>query len=75
MKQLIAAFSLMFLAISATVLASPTNVRFAHLDKNMDGQISITEAKKDKEVMKQFTDLDENDDEIISKKEFESFKP
>jgi hypothetical protein len=75
MKQLIAAFSLMFLAISATVLASPTNVRFAHLDKNMDGQISITEAKKDKEVMKQFTDLDENDDEMISKKEFESFKP
>ncbi|MBH0057773.1 hypothetical protein I6F65_12435 [Pseudoalteromonas sp. SWXJZ94C] len=75
MKQLIAAFSLMFLAISATVLASPTNVRFAHLDKDMDGQISITEAKKDKEVMKQFTDLDENDDEMISKKEFESFKP
>ncbi|ALQ07337.1 MULTISPECIES: hypothetical protein [Pseudoalteromonas] len=75
MKQLIAAFSLMFLAISATVIASPTNVRFAHLDKDMDGQISIIEAKQDKEVMKQFTDLDENDDEVISKTEFKSFKP
>lgn len=75
MKQLIAAFSLMFLAISATVIASPTNVRFAHLDKDMDGQISIIEAKQDKEVMKQFTDLDENNDEVISKTEFKSFKP
>ena len=75
MKQLIAAFSLMFLAISATVIASPTNVRFAYLDKDMDGQISIIEAKQDKEVMKQFTDLDENDDEVISKAEFKSFKP
>ncbi|GAA80506.1 MULTISPECIES: hypothetical protein [Pseudoalteromonas] len=75
MKQLIAAFSLMFLAISATVIASPTNVRFAHLDKDMNGQISIIEAKQDKEVMKQFTDLDENDDEVISKTEFKSFKP
>ncbi|MEM5507462.1 hypothetical protein WNY98_01140 [Pseudoalteromonas sp. AS71] len=75
MKQLIAAFSLMFLAISATVLASPTNVRFTHLDKDMDGQISVAEAKKDKEVMRQFTDLDEDGDEKISKKEFESFKP
>ncbi|MBH0026397.1 MULTISPECIES: hypothetical protein [unclassified Pseudoalteromonas] len=75
MKQLIAAFSLMFLAISATVLASPINVRFSHLDKNMDGQISIVEAKEDKEVMRQFADLDEDGDEKISKKEFESFKP
>jgi len=75
MKQLIAAFSLMFLAISATVLASPTNVRFTHLDKDMDGQISIVEAKEDKEVMRQFADLDEDGDEKISKKEFESFKP
>jgi len=75
MKQLIAAFSLMFLAISASVLASPTNVRFAHLDKDMDGQISTVEANKDKEVMRQFADLDEDGDEKISKKEFESFKP
>lgn len=75
MKQLIAAFSLMFLAISATVIASPTNVRFAHLDKDMDGQISIAEAKEDKEVMRQFADLDEDSDEKVSKKEFESFKP
>ncbi|MEL0647987.1 hypothetical protein V6248_11185 [Pseudoalteromonas agarivorans] len=75
MKQLIAAFSLMFLAISATVLASPVNVRFAHLDTDMDGQISLAEAKQDKEVMRQFTDLDENGDEKVSKKEFESFKP
>ncbi|CAM2812855.1 hypothetical protein [Pseudoalteromonas distincta] len=74
MKQLIAAFALMFLAISATVLASPTNIRFAHLDKDMDGQISIVEAKEDKEVMRQFADLDEDGDEKISKKEFESFK-
>ena len=75
MKQLIAAFALMFLAISATVLASPTNIRFAHLDKDMDGQISIVEAKEDKEVMRQFADLDEDGDEKVSKKEFESFKP
>ena len=59
MKQLIAAFSL----------------RFAHLDKDMDGQISIVEAKEDKEVMRQFADLDEDGDEKVSKKEFESFKP
>ncbi|CAI85702.1 MULTISPECIES: hypothetical protein [Pseudoalteromonas] len=75
MKQLIAAFSLLFLVISATALASSFNARFAFLDKNMDGKISITEAKKDKEVMKQFSDLDENNDEMISKKEFEAFKP
>ena len=75
MKQLIAAFSLLFLVISATALASSFNARFAFLDKNMDGKISITEAKKDKEVMKQFSDLDVNNDEIIAKKEFEAFKP
>ncbi|ALS32024.1 MULTISPECIES: hypothetical protein [Pseudoalteromonas] len=75
MKQLIAAFSLLFLVISATALASSFNARFAFLDKNMDGKISITEAKKDKEVMKQFSDLDVNNDEMISKKEFEAFKP
>ena len=75
MKQLIAAFSLLFLVISATALASSFNARFAFLDKNMDGKISITEAKKDKEVMKQLSDLDENNDEMISKKEFEAFKP
>ncbi|GAB0110073.1 hypothetical protein NQU47_03490 [Pseudoalteromonas distincta] len=75
MNQLIAAFSLMFLAISATVIASPTNVRFAHLDKDMDGQITLIEAKQDKQVMRQFADLDEDGDERISKKEFENFKP
>jgi len=75
MKQLIAAFSLLFLVISATALASSFNARFAFLDKNMDGKISITEAKKDKEVMKQFSDLYVNNDEMISKKEFEAFKP
>ncbi len=75
MKQLIAAFSLLFLVISATALASSFNARFAFLDKNMDGKISITEAKIDKEVMKQFSDLDVNNDEMISKKEFEAFKP
>ncbi|MEL0640011.1 hypothetical protein V6260_05250 [Pseudoalteromonas aliena] len=75
MKQLIAAFSLMFLTISATVIASPTNVRFAHLDKDMDGQITLIEAKQDKQVVRQFADLDEDGDEKISKKEFESFKP
>ncbi|NYR12503.1 hypothetical protein HC000_08355 [Pseudoalteromonas sp. MIP2626] len=75
MKQLIAAFSLLFLVISATAVASSFNARFAFLDKNMDGKISITEAKKDKEVMKQFSDLDVNNDEMISKKEFEAFKP
>lgn len=75
MKQLIAAFSLLFLVISATALASSFNARFAFLDKNMDGKISITEAKKDRDVMKQFSDLDVNNDEMISKKEFEAFKP
>ena len=75
MKQLIAAFLLLFLAISATVLASPSTVRFAHLDTNMDGSISFVEAKQDKELLRQFTDLDEDNDEMISKAEFENFKP
>ena len=75
MKQLIAAFLLLFLAISATVLASPSAVRFAHLDTNMDGSISFVEAKEDKELLRQFTDLDEDNDEMISKSEFENFKP
>ena len=51
MKQLIGAFSLLFLAISATALASPLNVRFMHLDKNMDDQISLVEAKQDKQLV------------------------
>ena len=75
MKQLIGAFSLLFLAISATALASSLNVRFMHLDKNMDCQISLTEAKQDKQLLKQFTDLDKDNNEMISKKEFENFKP
>lgn len=74
MKQLISAFSLLFLAISATALASSMNIRFAKLDKNMDKQLSIIEAKQDKEVMKQFSDLDVNNDEMISKEEFKHFK-
>lgn len=75
MKQLIAAFALMFLAISATALASSVNIRFAHLDKDMDGAVSLAEAKQDKEVMRQFADLDENQDKKISKEEFQNFKP
>ena len=75
MKQLIGAFSLLFLAISATALASSLNVRFMHLDKNMDGQISLVEAKQDKQLLKQFADLDKDNNEMISKKEFQNFKP
>jgi Ca2+-binding EF-hand superfamily protein len=75
MKQLIAASTLIFLVISASVLASAASIRFAHLDKDMDGKISFNEAKQDKEVLKQFTDLDENNDKMISKKEFKRFKP
>jgi Ca2+-binding EF-hand superfamily protein len=75
MKQLTAAFSLLFLIISATTLASSFNARFAFLDKNMDGHISIAEAKKDKHVMKQFRDLDVDNDDMISKQEFAAFKP
>lgn len=75
MKQLISAFSSLFLVISATALASPLNVRFMHLDKNMDGLISLVEAKQDKQLLKQFTDLDKDNNEMISKKEFENFRP
>lgn len=75
MKQLMGAFSLLFLVISATALASSLNVRFMHLDKNRDGQISLTEAKQDKQLLKQFADLDKDNNEMISKKEFEDFKP
>ena len=74
MKQLIGAFSLLFLAISATALASSLNVRFMHLDKNMDDQISLIEAKQDKQLLKQFADLDKDNNEMISKKEFDNFK-
>ena len=66
MKQLIAAFALMFLAISATALAPSVNIRFAHLDNDMHGAVSLAEAKQDKEVMRQFADLDENQDKKIS---------
>ncbi len=52
MKQLIAAFSLMFLIISATVLASQSNVKFAQLDTNKDGQISLLEAKQNDALLK-----------------------
>jgi Ca2+-binding EF-hand superfamily protein len=75
MQQLIAAFSLLFLAISATALASTFNARFAFLDKNMDGYISLVEAQQDKQLLQQFTSLDTNNDEKISKKEFAAFKP
>ena len=75
MKQLIGAFSLLFLAISATALASSLNVRFMHLDKNMDDQISLVEARQDKQLLKQFADLDKDNNEMISKKEFQNFKP
>ncbi|MEH6395030.1 hypothetical protein [Pseudoalteromonas sp.] len=74
MKQLIAAFSLMFLIISATVLASQANVKFAQLDTNADGQISLLEAKKNDALLKQFTDLDDNNDEFLSEQEFANFK-
>ncbi|MBE0377912.1 MULTISPECIES: hypothetical protein [Pseudoalteromonas] len=74
MKQLIAAFSLMFLIISATVLASQSNVKFAQLDTNKDGQISLLEAKQNDALLKQFTDLDENNDELLSEQEFSKFK-
>jgi uncharacterized protein YjcR len=75
MKQLIAAFLLLLLAISATALASSFNARFAFLDKNMDGQTSLVEAKQNKEVMKQFTYLATDNNELIFKKEFDAFKP
>lgn len=74
MKQLIAAFSLMFLVISATVLASQLNVKFAQFDTNSDGKISLLEAKQNPALLKQFTDLDENNDELLSEQEFANFK-
>ncbi len=69
MKQLLAAFSLMFLVISATVLASQMDVRFAKFDINADGEISLTEASKHDNLFKQFADLDANDDQVISEQE------
>ncbi|MCQ8879011.1 hypothetical protein NQT69_13445 [Pseudoalteromonas shioyasakiensis] len=74
MKQLIAAFSLLLLAISASVLANQMNVKFAQLDIDSDGVISLLEAKKNDELFKQFSDLDENQDEVLSEKEFAHFK-
>ncbi|MCF7517206.1 MULTISPECIES: hypothetical protein [Pseudoalteromonas] len=74
MKQLIAAFSLMFLVISATVLASQMDVRFAKFDTNADGEISLTEATQHEDLLKQFADLDKNDDQVLSEQEFEKFK-
>ena len=74
MKQLIAAFSLMFLVISTTVLASQLNVKFAQLDTDSDGQISLLEAKQNNTLLKQFTDLDDNNDEQLSEQEFAKFK-
>lgn len=74
MKQLTAAFSLMFLAISASVLASQLNVKFAQFDTDSDGQISLLEAKQSDDLFKQFSDLDENQDEALSEQEFAQFK-
>lgn len=74
MKQLIAAFSLLFLMISATVLAAQLNVKFAKLDIDSDGQISLFEAKKNMALFKQFSDLDDNQDEHLSEQEFSKFK-
>ncbi|MFU2509900.1 hypothetical protein [Pseudoalteromonas sp. ASV78] len=74
MRQLIAAFSLMFLIISAAVLASQANVKFAQLDSNADGQISLLEAKQNDALLKQFTDLDDNNDELLSAQEFANIK-
>ncbi|MDB2355886.1 MULTISPECIES: hypothetical protein [unclassified Pseudoalteromonas] len=74
MKQLISAFALMFLAISASVLASQLNVKFAQFDVNSDGEISRLEAKKSDNLFKQFSDLDENGDEMLSEREFEQLK-
>ncbi|MDN3378392.1 MULTISPECIES: hypothetical protein [unclassified Pseudoalteromonas] len=74
MKQLLAAFSLLLLANSASVLASQLNVRFAQLDTDSDGVISLLEAKQNDDLFKQFSDLDENQDEVLSEKEFTQFK-
>lgn len=75
MKQLIAAFSLIFLAISATVLASQMDVRFTKFDSNADNAISLSEVNEHPELIKQFTDLDTNSDQRLSEQEFEKFKP
>ena len=64
----------MFLAISASVLASQLNVKFAQFDINSDGEISRLEAKKSDNLFKQFSDLDENGDEMLSEREFEQLK-
>ncbi|MGS0534761.1 hypothetical protein [Pseudoalteromonas sp. SaAl2] len=74
MKQILAAFSLLLLAISASVLASQLNVRFAQLDTDSDGVISLLEAKQNDDLFKKFSDLDENQDEVLSEKEFTQFK-
>jgi hypothetical protein len=74
MKQLISAFALMFLAISASVLASRLNVKFAQFDTNSDGEISRLEAKNSDNLFKQFSDLDENCVEMLSEGEFEQLK-
>jgi len=64
----------MFLAISASVLASQLNVKFAQFDINADGKISRIEAKKNDNLFKQFSDLDENGDEVLSEREFKQLK-
>lgn len=74
MKQLIAAFSLLLLAISASVLASQLNMKFAQLDTDSDGVISLLEAKQNHDLFIQFSDLDENEDEELSEEEFAQFK-
>ena len=74
MKQLISVFSVIFLVISASVLASQLNMKFAKLDTNSDGQISRLEAKQNEDLFKQFSDLDENKDEKLSEQEFAQFK-
>ncbi|MGO2478459.1 MAG: hypothetical protein ACTH7Q_08870 [Pseudoalteromonas sp.] len=74
MRQLIVAFSLMFLVISATVLASQMSIAFTKLDINADGQISLLEAKSNKQLVEQFDDLDENENQQLSEQEFTNFK-
>ena len=56
-------------------LASQMDVRFAKFDTNADGEISLTEATKHDNLLKQFADLDENGDQVLSEQEFEKFKP
>ena len=64
----------MFLAISVSVLASQLNVKFAQFDTNSDGEISRLEATNSDNLFKQFSDLDENGDEMLSEGEFEQLK-